>query len=192
MLLPLSQKPSAERGFNGPRADGVNRPVGSVLIRPVNPIDRNIAIDANALDRADPARAAAVDRLCELHQANRFNLIVPKGVRAEFLHPKTPDDVKALGLPHLYSIEVELTPHETRMRQDIERELQGNARPGKHTADADHLFESSKYCSYFITHDERIINRSGDLRSILVPSLSIVTLIEFLVIFDKYDEACQT
>ena len=158
----------------------------SRVIPPINPMGRNVAIDANALDRVDPARAAAIDRLWELHQANEINLIVPKGVRAEFLHPRTPKNVKELGLQQIYTLQVELTADEIRQLREIELELQGNARPGKHAADAGHLFEAAKYCSYFITHDDRILDRAGKLRSILPPSLAIVSLLGFINIFDDY------
>jgi hypothetical protein len=69
----------------------------------------------------------------------------------------------------------------------IEQELQGNARPGKHAADADHLFEAEKYCAYFITHDRRILDKAGKMRNLLRPPLTVVTLIDFLEIFDDYE-----
>jgi hypothetical protein len=54
-------------------------------------------------------------------------------------------------------------------------------------ADADHLFEANKYCEYFITHDRRILDRAGKLRSFLSPALNVVTLDEFLAIYDDFE-----
>ena len=59
--------------------------------RALDPRISNVAIDANSVDRPDPARAAAVDRLLGLYEAEKVRLIVPKGVRIEFQHGRTPD-----------------------------------------------------------------------------------------------------
>jgi len=81
---------------------------------------------------------------------------------------------------------VALNSDEERRHRIIEQELTGNARPGKHSADADHLFEAAKYGGYFITHDERVLKRAGRLRDVLPPSLTVTTLLDFVVIFDQY------
>jgi hypothetical protein len=52
--------------------------------------------------------------------------------------------------------------------------------------DADHLFEAAKYGGYFITHDQRILKKVGQLGHLLPPSLTVVTLAEFLDIFDDF------
>jgi hypothetical protein len=155
--------------------------------RPLDPRICNVAIDANSLDRPDAARATEVDRLLALRNAERITLIVPKGVRLEFQDAATPDPVKEAGSSQLFTISVGLNSEELRLRCDIERELQGNAKPGKHKADADHLFEAAKYGGYFITHDDRILRRAGKLGHILPSSLTVVTLARFLEIFDAYE-----
>jgi hypothetical protein len=68
----------------------------------------------------------------------------------------------------------------------LEEVMRGLARLGKHEADASHLFEAKNYCSYFITHDERILRRASGLDKILLPSLTIVTLARFLEIYDEW------
>jgi hypothetical protein len=72
------------------------------------------------------------------------------------------------------------------MRRQIELALQGNARPGKHAADAYHLAEAAKY-GYFITEERRILEKSNGLNDLLPPSLQVVTLEQFLEIFDDYE-----
>jgi hypothetical protein len=155
--------------------------------RALDPRISNVAIDANSLDRPDAVRAAAVDRLLGLYEAAKIKLIVPKGVRNEFRHPQTPLQVKKAGLPQIFTLQVGLNTEEQRKRREIMRVLQGNALPGKHAADADHLFEAAKYCAYFITHDQRILDRAGKLRGILPPSLTILPLASFLEIFDDFE-----
>jgi len=155
--------------------------------RPLDPRDANVAIDANSLDRTEPIRAVAVDRLLLLAGDAKIRLIVPKGVRSEMLNPRTPEKVRSTGLSQIFTYNVDLNSQERRERSVIEAELQGNATPGKHTEDADHLFEASKYCAYFITHDERILRKFGKLQKVLSPSLQVVTLIGFLEIYDHYE-----
>jgi hypothetical protein len=67
--------------------------------------------------------------------------------------------------------------------------MRGSARPGKHDADARHLFEAGKYCSYFITHDERILKRADGFDQFIPPSLTVVTLAHFLKIYDEWPKA---
>ena len=66
--------------------------------------------------------------------------------------------------------------------------FQGNARPDKHAADASHLSEAAETgCAYLITHDKRILDKRDELRSVLPPSLEIVTLTEFFEVFDRFE-----
>jgi hypothetical protein len=154
--------------------------------RPLDPRICPVAIDANALDRDGSDRDRLVDRLLGLSEAGTINLIVPKGVRQEILHPRTPAGVQQGALPKIFTIGVGLNPDEQRQKRIITVELQGNAKPGKHEADADHLFEAAKYGGYFITHDHRILTRAGRLREVLPPSLTVVTLTDFLTIYDDF------
>jgi hypothetical protein len=155
--------------------------------RPLNPRICPIAIDANALNRDGSARDGLVDRLMKLWAGGTINLIVPKGVRQEILDPRTPGHIQEAVAPMIFTISVGLNPAEEHRRQLIERKLQGNARPGRHTSDADHLSEAAKYGGYFITHDKRILDRTIQFRSLLPPSLTVVTLAEFFEIFDGYE-----
>ena len=114
-------------------------------------------------------------------------MITPKSVRLEALDPRAPPHVQAAVTPMIFTYQVGLNSEEQRRRRLIEQELQGNAQPGKHAADADHLFEAEKYCAYLITHDRRILDKASKMRSLLRPSLTVATLIEFLEIFDDYE-----
>ncbi len=154
--------------------------------RPLDPRKCPIGIDANAINRDGSAHDQLVDRLLELDRSGTINLIVPRGVRVEVQDPRTPSHVREPVLAKIFTRETGLTAQEVDVRAGIEAVLQGNAKPGRHAADARHLAEAAKYCGYFITHDERILKRSHGLGSLLPPSLNVVTLVEFLQIFDDY------
>jgi hypothetical protein len=159
--------------------------------RPLDPRICSVAIDVNALTRGGSDHDGLVDRLLWLSAAGTINLIAPKGMSGETLDPRTPDHFQEAALPKIFTIQVALNSDEQRRRRLIEEALQGNGRFGQHAADADHLFETAKYCSYFITHDRRILDRVGKIRSLLPPSLTVVTLPHFLAIFDKYEARRQ-
>ena len=152
----------------------------------------NVAIDANALDKkSDTTRNAMVDRMLELKQNGLIRLIVPDGVRSEVENPNTPQNVKDLFQPQFFTCPTELNATELDFRQRLTKALRGNATSDRHNADANHLAEASKYCSYFITHDCRILKKSGDLQNLLPPSLQVVTLESFLKIFDQFDTGSE-
>jgi len=92
------------------------------------------------------------------------NIIVAHSVQKELDHPNTPDDVKRMGQALVYTIETELTPELISKKDEIRILIQGNARPGKHKGDADHLFELYKHGGgYFVTTDERLLSYSDEL-----------------------------
>lgn len=154
--------------------------------RPLDPRRVNVTIDANALDKDGTARDASVDRVLELREAGKIRFVIPAGVRHEIEHPRTPQSVKDAVLAEIFTIPTGLNPQEQEFRRKLAAALQGNATPGKHAADAYHLAEAAKYGGYFITHDERILKKSGDLQNLLPPSLQVVSLERFLEIFDDY------
>jgi hypothetical protein len=156
--------------------------------RPLDPSKVNVAIDANAFNRDGGAHDQLVDRVLKLGAEGKIRLIAPQGVRREVEDLRTPSCVQEAILPQIFTIPTDLTDQERANRRKIEAALQGNAKPGKHAADAAHVFEAGKYCGYFITHDERILKRAGSYRE-LPPSFKIVTLARFLEIFDDYEAA---
>jgi hypothetical protein len=154
--------------------------------RPLDPRRCPIGIDTNALNK-DGTHDVLVDRLLELDRNGKINLIAPHGVRDEAADPRTPGHVSDAILSKIFTIPTWLTPQEQDTRRQIEAALQGNALPGKHSPDAKHLAEAAKYCGYFITHDQRILKRSGGLGSLLPPTLNVVTLAEFMRLYDDFE-----
>jgi len=47
--------------------------------------------------------------------------------------------------------------------------------------------EAAKYGGYFVTHDRRILTRAARLGEVLPPSLTVVTLADFLTILDDWE-----
>lgn len=154
-------------------------------MRRLDPRFGNVIIDANALD-ADGRDRTNVDRLPRLKDEGAICVIAPWGVRAETQNPNSPADVTRDNGLQIFSIQTGRTSEEQVMQAKIRAVLQGNAQPGKHDADAEHVFEAQKYGGrYFITHDVRINQKKRKELERLIPDLGIVTLEEFLAIYDK-------
>lgn len=145
----------------------------------------NVHIDANALDRGGAARGGDVDRFLALVEADEISVVIPHSVKGEIAHPKTPDWVKLASNSQIFSLPVNRTPEEMARLEDLRKLLRGNAQSDKHDADAEHLFEASKYGGqFFITHDKRILSKSKAINA-LVGRIRIVTLEDFLRDYDR-------
>jgi hypothetical protein len=156
--------------------------------RPLDPRICNIALDANALDRDGTEMDRLVERFCGLLSARAIRVVVAGGVRGEVQHKRTPKGVKAMVLPQIFNLRPGLTASQQSDRRRVQTILRGNAQPGKHVADASHLSEAAETgCSYFVTHDKRILNKRRALHAALPPTLTIVTLKEFFVLLDDYE-----
>src|SRR5262249_2679545 len=156
--------------------------------RPLDPRICNIGLDANALDRDGTDRDRLVERFRKLSDARTVKVVVAGGVRGEVQHPRTARNVKDAVLPQIFNLRPGLTASQRAERCRVEVILQGNALPEKHTADASHLSEAAETgCGYFITHDNRILEKRIELQAALPPSLTIVTLAEFFHILDDYE-----
>ena len=116
-------------------------------------------IDSCAFDPGGPEEAAS-RRILEKWPY----LIVAHSIQKELDHPNTPDDVKRMAQAFVYTVETDLTPELREKKREIHALIQGNAKPGKHKGDADHIFELYKHGGgYFITTDERLLSYSEEL-----------------------------
>jgi hypothetical protein len=159
--------------------------------RPLNPHPRkgNIGLDANALDRDGSTRDELVERFEQMSAARELSIVVAGGVRSEVQHPNTPAGVKAAVLPRIFNLRPRLITGQQHARSRVEAILRGKAKPGAHAADASHLSEAAETgCTYFITHDKRILGKRDDLVPVLPPTLQIVTLEEFFEVLDAYED----
>jgi hypothetical protein len=93
-------------------------------------------------------------------------------------------------MPQIFTLPVGRTTGELQTLGAIRSLLKGNAQAGRHDADAEHLFEASKYGGgYFITQDRRMLAKRGELRPLIGPALAIMTLEEFLGAYDRFAAA---
>ncbi len=158
---------------------------------PIDPRKALIGLDANALDRRGRQDEALADRFRALAAAGRLKVLVPGGVEAELRHPRGPLSSKA-DVPQpvpapAFVRRPGLTAAQHISRLRIRAMVQGNARPGKHEADAAHLSEAHEAgCAYFITYDGRLLRKRQDLEAAL-PGLAIVTLEGFFEILADFE-----
>ena len=126
----------------------------------IDPARCNVAVDASGLSRpaGDTIRAGQVDRLLKLHADGMLHSSCLTRVWDELHRAGTPSPKRAAANDMIFTIKTGLTIDEQRRRQVIKTALQGNAKPGKHDADAEHLAEAAKYGGYFVTHDDRILS----------------------------------
>jgi hypothetical protein len=154
---------------------------------PLDPRICNIALDANALDFDGNPRDALVTRFRKLMDDRELNVVIAGGVRGEVQHPNTPAHVRADMLPQIFNLQAGLNTSQQSERQQVAVILQGNAKPGRHAADASHLSEAAETgCGYFITNDQRILDKRAELARVLPPSFTVATLAEFLAVLDGY------
>ena len=92
------------------------------------------------------------------------SVIVAHSVQKEVDHPNTPADVKTLAQSQIYTKATGDVPDLTKRKQQVRLLIQGNAKPGKHDGDAEHIFELHKFGGgYFITTDDRLLSLSEKL-----------------------------
>lgn len=145
-----------------------------------NPGACNTFVDAMVFD-ANPELGA---RLRTLYDEQRIQLVVPYAQRDELFRPNTPPWVRQIAADQIFTIPTQRTPAETNLRRDIGRILQGNAAPGKHEADAEGVFEASKYGCYFVTEDNRILGKRDELSALT--DIAIVNLNEYLEFVERF------
>ena len=150
----------------------------------INPYKTNIFVDSCAFDpKYDPEDKASET----LFNNDRLNLIIAHSNMKEIEHPNTPNWVKKKALSRIQTIETHLTPKENSIRNNIHAILTGNGNPEKMEQDAYHVFESHKYGSYFVTTDNRILDKRDKISKvsnacILKPSeLLILTVSKALI-----------
>ena len=158
------------------------------MARKIDPRYSHTFVDVPVLHRKGDAEDAVVDELLETAFELRVMLHLTYSVKDEIAHPNTPDYVKKRAQRFIYSVPVQLTQGEKELHQKVRKIVQGNAKAGKHDADAFHLVESQKYgAGYFLTNDKRLLKKKAEIGNLL--NMEIVTPTEFLAVLKKFEQS---
>lgn len=93
-------------------------------------------------------------------------LHIAHSTQKETDHPNTPAWVKQEANLFIFTNKVQLTDEEIKQKEKILNVLTGNGNPARMRSDAEHVFEASKYGSYFVTVDERILKKQIELQNL--------------------------
>ena len=158
------------------------------MVRKIDPRYSHTFVDVPVLHRKGNVEDAVVDELLEIAFELRIMLHLTYSVKDEIAHPNTPADVKKRAQRLIYSVPVQLTQGEKELHQKVREIVQGNAKAGKHDADAFHLVESQKYgAGHFLTNDKRLLKKKAAIGNLL--NMEIVTPTEFLAVLKKFEQS---
>jgi transposase len=153
----------------------------------IDPRIANIFIDSCAFDPKYSPEDTASEALFKLSQEEQILLIIAHSNQKEIEHPNTPSWVKKEAQSRIYTIVTSLTDDEQRIKSRILSILAGNGKPENMRQDAEYVYEASKYGSYFVTTDERILKRKKELFESC--TVTILKPSEILRIYQEYTGA---
>ena len=151
----------------------------------LDPRRANSFLDSCAFDPKYAPEDQAAQEIRAIADRGEVSLLLAHSTQKEIEHPNTPDDVKREARAMIFTIETDLTPQERKLRSAIHSILTGNGKPEKYEADARHVFEAAKYIGYFITTDNRILDKRKELGAVC--AAVIVTPSEWLAIYRAAD-----
>jgi hypothetical protein len=138
------------------------------------------------LDRNGTARDLLVERLKEMMASGEVLVAQPRVAYDQMQHPHTPANVMEVMRPQIFTLRTTLTSDEQRCRAAVRKVMRGNAQSDQDDADASIIFEAN---GYLVTEDSRILGRRDALEAIPASApVWIVTLAEFLAIFDRFEK----
>ncbi len=133
---------------------------------PINPRIAVIHLDSCAFDPKYGDEQQAANDIFEISNNSGLIVQIAHSTQREIDHPNTPAWVKKRAADGIFTMEVQLTPSEVAVRDQIWAIITGNGKPENYRADAEHVFEAQKYGSYFVTTDQGILDKSGELRKV--------------------------
>jgi len=155
--------------------------------RHLDPRITNILVDSCAFDPKYSPEDQAALALFERNQMGVVNLQIAHSTQKEIEHPNTPNWVKREANNLIYTIQTSLTDSERKLKANILSVLAGNGKPESVASDAEHVYEASKYGSYFVTTDGRILEKRKALLGLC--NIDIVKPSELLNILETYENA---
>jgi hypothetical protein len=126
----------------------------------------------------------ASEALFQLSQENKIILIIAHSNQKELEHPNTPVWVKREAQSRIYTIATNITTKEQEIKDAILSLLAGKGKPENMRQDAEHVYEASKYGSYFVTTDSRILKRERELFELC--TVRVLKPTEMLSIYREY------
>ena len=152
--------------------------------RNIDPRLTNILVDSCAFDPKYSPEDKASEALFELSQDSKIILIVAHSNQKEIEHPNTPSWVKTEAQSIIHTIATGPTDSEVKIKAKILGVLAGDGKPENMRQDAEHVYEASKYGSYFVTTDARILKREKELFDLC--TVRILKPSEMLKIYRDY------
>ena len=151
----------------------------------LDPRGENILLVSCAVDPKYAPENVAAEMLFQRSENSDLLLHIAHSTQKEIEHPNTPTWVKQRANSFVYTIETTLVESERKLRAQILRILAGNGKPENVSQDAQHVFEAAKYGSYFVTTDERILKKKGELCAAC--NVDIVKPSELAEILQEYE-----
>lgn len=144
-----------------------------------------ISLDSNAIYPTDTLERTAIDKICRWTKEGAVLDITPS-VQEEINHPHTPLEVKRFVNELGYTpVKPSLTTEEKNRFDQIRKILAGNGNVDRAHADAEHIFHAHKNAAdFFVTLDERILQKREPLHKICLCSLTILKPTELV---EKYN-----
>ena len=149
----------------------------------INPLITIIFLDSCAFDPYYPEDSASME-LYQLCEQGELVLHIAHSTQKEIEHPNTPSWVKQQANMSISTYKFQLIEEEIRRKDEILFILSGNGNPDRVRNDAEHVFEASKYGSYFVTTDARILKKQAELYSLC--GVVILKPTEILKIIREY------
>ncbi len=134
--------------------------------RPINPKITNVFLDSCAFDPKYQPEDSASSELYQMYERAELILHIAHSNQKEIEHPNTPQWVKKEANTFIFTRKVQLTLQEKQRKNAILKVLAGKGKLERMRADAEHIFEASKYGSYFVTTDSRILKKKDELHQI--------------------------
>lgn len=155
--------------------------------RNIDPRRTNILVDSCAFDPKYSPEDKASEELFRLSQEDKIIVIIAHSNQKELGHSNTPPWVKIEAQSRIYTIATGVTDNERKIKDAILDILAGDGKRENMVQDAEHVYEASKYGSYFVTTDSKILKREKELFSLC--TVRVLKPSEMLSIYREFADA---
>jgi len=155
---------------------------------PPDPRYVGVRVDNNFFDDSlDDVERSAADAIMQLAIDMKLLIAIPHTVRKELDNPRTPRSARERANQLVYTLDTGMGDPAALAK--VASIMRGNALPGKHAADAAHLYDTAIWqAGYFVTCDRRVLQKATQLVAV-IGQLWIVKPSELMVIYNQYVRA---